>query len=164
MANKLLLIEDVEELGRSGDIVSVRPGYARNYLLPQGFAVPADKRALRMQARLKEERLKRAVEDKKESEELATRLAGVVLSVVVKVDQEGHMYGSVSALDVVHLLKNETGIELEKRSVQLKHAIKETGTYPLVLKLKEGITADVTLKVIPEGGELASAEKPAAQQ
>src|SRR5689334_17894347 len=99
MANKLLLMKDVEELGRSGDVVSVKPGYARNYLLPQGFAVLADKKALKMQARLQEERRKKAVEDKKEAEELAQAIDGVTLTTIVKVDHEGHMYGSVSAHD-----------------------------------------------------------------
>ena len=71
MANKLLLLGDVDSLGRSGEIVSVRPGYARNFLIPQGLAVVADARTLRMQAKLKEERLKRAESEKKESEEIA---------------------------------------------------------------------------------------------
>ena len=64
MATKLLLIEDVEEIGRSGDIVNVKPGFARNFLLPRGFGVVADKAALRMQARLKEEREKKAIVEK----------------------------------------------------------------------------------------------------
>lgn len=150
MAQKLLLIEDVEDVGRSGDIVNVKPGYARNFLLPQGVAVIADKRALLMQSRLKEERQKKAVHDKKESEELASRLNGLTVTKVVKVDHEGHMYGSVSSTDVVHLLQEEHGIAVEKRSVQLKHPVKEVGVSELTLKLKEGVTAAITLKVVPE--------------
>ena len=71
MGNQLLLLEDVDDLGRSGDVVSVKPGFARNFLLPQKKAVVADKNTLRMQARLKEEREKRAAVDKKDSEILA---------------------------------------------------------------------------------------------
>ena len=67
MANKLLLVKDVEHIGRSGEIVNVRPGFARNYLLPRGFAVVADKSALRMQVRLKEEREKQAIIDREEA-------------------------------------------------------------------------------------------------
>lgn len=150
MGNKLLLIEDVEALGRKGEIVTARPGYVRNFLLPQGLAVIADKNALRMQARLKDEREKQAVIDKKESEEIAARLQGLTLSTTVKVDHDGHMYGSVSALDIAHLLQNQAGISLEKRSVLLPHPIKEVGVQEIKIKLKEGIISMITLKVIPE--------------
>lgn len=158
MPVKLLLVEDVEDLGRSGDIVNVKPGYARNLLLPQGLGVLADKKALRMQAKLQEERKKKAIIDRQESEQLASKLDGTTLSTIVKVDHEGHMYGSVSALDVAHLLQEQTGIVVEKRAIQLKHAFKETGIYPINIKLKEGIAVSIKLKVIPENGELPSEE------
>lgn len=150
MANKLLLLEDVEALGRSGDVVNVRAGYARNFLLPQGLAIIADKNTLRKQERLREERLKRAAVDRKESEELAKKLEGQVIKTTVKVDHEGHMYGSVSALDIVHLIQNQLSMHLEKHFVQLKHAIKETGTKTINLKLKEGITTSITLEIASE--------------
>ena len=145
-------MKDVDDLGRSGDIVTVKPGFARNFLLPQGFAVLADKRALKMQARLQEERRVKAVEDKKESEELAAAIEGAVVETMVKVDHEGHMYGSVSAHDVAELLEKQISRHVEKKIVQsaLKHAIKETGVFPITAKLKEGITATFTLKVVPE--------------
>lgn len=161
MAAKLLLIEDVEDLGRSGDIVSVRPGFARNFLLPRGFAVVADKGALRMQARLQEEREKRSALDKAEAEHSAGQLTTVVLSTIVKVDHEGHMYGSVSAHDVVELLQSQANIALEKRSVVLKHPIKTLGVHKINVKLKEGVTASLTLKVMSEEGQFAE-EEPAA--
>lgn len=150
MATKLLLIEDVEDLGRAGDIVNVKPGYARNFLIPQQFAIVADKCALKRQARLQEERQKRAIEDRKESEELATKMEGLTLSTVVKVDHEGHMYGSVSQADILHLLNEQHGIALEKKNIPLKHPIKEVGVFDLNLKLKEGIQVKISLKVIPE--------------
>lgn len=150
MANKLLLIEDVEALGRSGDIVNVKPGYARNYLLPMGFAVVADKSALRMQARLQEERRLKAIHDRKESDEIAARVEGQSISTIVKVDHEGHMYGSVSTGDIVHLLGEQLAIQLERRAIQLKHAIKETGVHKIHVKLKEGVAASFTLNVNPD--------------
>lgn len=153
MANKLLLIEDVEDLGRSGDIVNVRPGYARNYLLPKGFALVADKSALRMQARLQEERRKQAIEDKQQAEEQKVAIDAVVIETIVKVDHEGKMYGSVSAGDIVHLLEQQANIQLEKRTIQLKHAIKEVGVHQINVKLKEGIQSVFTLKIIPEEGK-----------
>jgi len=146
MRNQLLLIEDVEDLGRSGDVVSVKPGYSRNFLLPQKKAVIADKFTLRMQAKLKEERSKRAESDRKASEELSSKIEGMVFSIEVKVDPDGHMYGSVSSTDIVRLFEKE-GIVIERRNVVLVHPIKTLGVHPIQLKLKEGIPAQITLKV-----------------
>lgn len=158
MAQKLLLLEDVDVLGRKGDLVSVKPGYARNFLVPQGLAIIADTRALRIQERLQEERRKKAAEDKKESEALAQKLTDVEVVAVVKVDHEGHMYGSVSAMDVVHLLLDQHKIQVEKRFVQLPHPIKAVGSHSIKLKLKEGIATAITLKVEAEEGSSEKAE------
>jgi large subunit ribosomal protein L9 len=146
MGNQLLLLEDVEDLGRSGEVVSVKPGFARNFLLPQKKAVVADKFTLRLQARLQEERNKRAEVDRKESEGIATRIEGMVLAMEVKVDPDGNMYGSVAAIDIVRLLEKE-GISLERRGVLLIHPIKELGVHKINLRLKEGIPASFTLQV-----------------
>lgn len=150
MATKLLLIKDVEDIGRSGDVVSVKPGFARNFLLPRGLGVVADKGALRMQARLKEEREKQAIVDRQEAEKTASAVEGIELMTIVKVDQEGHMYGSVSVHDIAELLKAQTSIDLEKRSIGLKHPIKATGVHKVSIKLKEGVTATVSVKVVSE--------------
>ncbi len=150
MAKKLLLLEDVDNLGRKGDLVNAKEGFAYNFLIPQGFALVATPAALKRQAKLQEERRKRAEVDRKESEELASRLNGETLTFLVKVDHEGHMYGSVSGLDVVHQIKMQTGIELEKRFVMIKHAIKETGVFDITLRLKEDIMAQIVVKVVPE--------------
>lgn len=158
MANKLLLLVDVEALGRSGDIVNVRPGYARNFLLPQGLAVIANKHALRMQERLQEERRKQAVIDKAEAETAAVAIKDLTLTTIVKVDHEGHMYGSVTALDVAGLLQEQAGITVEKRFIQLPHALKETGVHTIKVKLKEGVTSSFVLKVMSEA-ELAQEAK-----
>ena len=149
MGNQLLLIEDVDDLGRSGDLVSVKPGFARNFLLPQKKAVVADKYTLRLQARLKEERAQRAVVDKEESEALSAKINGMVLDIEVKVDPEGHMYGSVAALDIVRLFE-EQGISLEKRHVVLPQPIKELGSRSVALRLKEGVPASFTLNVVSD--------------
>jgi large subunit ribosomal protein L9 len=156
---QLLLIEDVEALGRSGEIVNVKPGFARNFLLPQGLAVVADKNTLRMQERLKAEREKRAIADKKEAEAVAVKIEGITLVKVVKVDHEGRMYGSVTVADIVSLIQDHAKIELDKKAVQLKHAIKTTGIHSLVVKLKEDVIANFILKVMSEEGYQASLEE-----
>ena len=149
MRNQLLLLNDVDELGRSGDVVSVKPGYARNYLIPQKIAVVADKFTLRMQAKLKEERAKRAEVDRKESEGLAKKIEGMSLEIRVKVDPDGHMYGSVTQMDIIRLLA-DLGIPLERRNVLLAHPIKSLGVQTIPLKLKEGVPTQFVLKVVSE--------------
>lgn len=149
MRQQLLLIEDVDDLGRSGEVVSVRPGFARNFLLPLKKGVIADARTLRLQSRLQDERAKRAEIDRKEAEELAARITGHTLRIEVKVDPDGHMYGSVSALDVARLLEDE-GIMLTRRNVLLPHPIKELGVHKIALRLKENVPAEITLKIEPE--------------
>ncbi len=146
MQNKLLLVEDVDNLGRSGDIVTVKPGYARNFLIPQKKAVPADKFALRMQARLVEERKQKAAEDLSVAQALVARMDSFVFSVEAKADQEGKLYGSVSASDVVGILEKE-GFSVEKNQVILPHPIKSVGVHVVHLKLKEGVTTSFSLTV-----------------
>ena len=146
---KVLLLEDVEDLGKSGEIVSVKAGFLRNYLFPKSMAVIADKHTLRMQEKLQKERALKAVEEKKESEELAKVLSTITLTTKVKVDPEGKMYGSVSALDISRLFQKE-GIEIERRHVILPQPIKMVGVYDIHLKLKEGVPALVTLEVVAE--------------
>ncbi len=156
MALHLLLIDDVEDLGRSGDVVRVKNGFARNYLLPQQLAVVADPNALKMQERLKDERSKKAIQDKADAEAVAKSFEGVTITTIVKVDQEGHMYGSVAVVDIIKLLEDEAKIHVEKRMVQLKHPIKEIGVHTIHLKLNEGVPASFTLKVMAEGATEAT--------
>jgi large subunit ribosomal protein L9 len=163
MRNQLLLLEDVEDLGRSGDVVSVKPGYSRNFLLPQKKAVVADKFTLRMQTKLKEERAKRAEMDRKDAEELSRKIEGMVFSIEVKVDPDGHMYGSVSALDIVRLFADEGIATIERRNVILSHPIKTLGVHSINLKLKEGVPVHITLKV-HSGGDLSKEENKQAPQ
>ena len=167
MGNQLLLIEDVDDLGRSGDVVSVKPGYARNFLLPQKKAVVADKFTLRLQARLKQERAKRAEIDKKDAEFLAEKITQKTLEITVKVDPEGHMYGSVTALDIVRLFQESEEISLEKRNVLLSHPIKSIGDHTVQLRLKEGVPASFTLRVksdIPLSVKTAKASSTGPEQ
>lgn len=164
MAYKLLLLDDVEALGRSGDIVNARPGYARNFLLPRGLAIIADRNALRKQASLKEERAQKAASDKQESEEHANRIKDLTVTTIVKVDHDGHMYGSVSTTDVVRLLEEQGSVVLEKRSIQLAHPIKEVGVHTIKVKLKEGVQTSFVLTIIPEESHFNALKAEEAKQ
>lgn len=150
MAAKLLLLEDVDSLGRSGEVVTVRPGYARNFLIPRKLAVTANKQALHLQERLQEKRKQQALVDLKEAQAIAERFADIVLLRVVKVDHEGRMYGSVTVAEISQLLLDNFGIEIEKKSIQLKHPIKATGLHLIEIKLKEGVVASLKLSVMSE--------------
>ncbi|AOQ16162.1 50S ribosomal protein L9, partial [Chlamydia trachomatis] len=101
MKPQLLLLEDVDGLGRSGDLVVAKPGYVRNYLLPKGKAVVASAGTLRLQAKLQEQRLLQAAADKEESLRLAEMLRSIVLDFQVRVDSENNMYGSVTVNDMI---------------------------------------------------------------
>jgi large subunit ribosomal protein L9 len=156
MATQYLLLEDVEGLGHSGEVVkNIKPGYVRNFLLPKKLVVIADKRTLRLQEKLKEQRQQKRLLDKQESDAVAARVEGLTLTKVVKVDHDGHMYGSVTVADIIHLLLDHVQVELDKKCIQLKHAIKTTGIHSISLKLKEGVTASFNLKVISEEGQKA---------
>lgn len=157
MKQQLLLLEDVESLGKKGEVVSARPGYVRNFLLPQRLAVVASSNTLRKQERLRQERAKQSVADRQEAETLAQQVETLSLEIRVKVDPEGHMYGSVSALDIAHLFQ-EKGLPVERRYIQVSRPIKETGEHKISLKLKEGIPASCKLRIIPEGVAMTGIE------
>jgi len=147
---QLLLLEDVDSLGRKGDVVSTKAGYAFNFLIPQGLALQASAHVLRRQKKLQEERLVLAQQEKKEADEMSSKLHGETFGFTVKVDHEGHMYGSVSTHDIADLIKMQTGVDVEKRFIVLKHAIKQTGVFDIQLRFKEGVAAQIHIKVMPE--------------
>jgi large subunit ribosomal protein L9 len=171
---EILLFEDIGAKGRKGDIVSVKSGFARNFLFPQGKAVRATKHAIRLQERLQEERKKQADLDKNESEKLAAQLTGKIYETEVKVDRDGHMYGSVAVLDVLRLINDEEGIEFDRRQISLAHPIKKLGTTEITLRLKEGVSSTIKVRVMGEGfvepkdvpsteEEVASEQEPEAE-
>lgn len=154
MRQQLLLLEDIDGLGRSGEIVTAKPGFIRNFLLPKKKAVIADKLTLKLQAKLQEERGKRAAVDRADAEKLAKALADLVLETEVKVDRDGKMYGSVTQLEIARLLQDK-GYEIDRKHVTLPQAVKRLGKHEIPLRLKEGVLATVVLVVKPEGGDLA---------
>ncbi|MCB1084659.1 MAG: 50S ribosomal protein L9 [Chlamydiia bacterium] len=158
---ELLLLEDVRNLGRKGELASAKPGFIRNYLLPQKKAVIADNRTIRMQEKLLEERAKQAVVDKKESEELAAKLKEKTFSTLVKNDSQGHLYGSVTVADIVKILEEQEGINIDRKHVIMPKPIKSLGVFEVELRLKEDIPATFKLKV--EGETKVEAPKTRAE-
>lgn len=144
--NQLLLIEDVDGLGRSGDVVTAKPGFIRNFLLPKKMAVVADNHTIKMREKLQEERSKRAVVDRNEAEAIAKKISEKLFEIEVKVDPDGHMYGSVTSTDLVELLEKE-GIVVEKKNFLMGLAIKTLGEHVVKMRLKEETLAELTLIV-----------------
>ena len=145
----VLLLEDVLNHGRKGDLTHVKPGFARNCLLPQGKAILASKSTIKLRERLQKERLEQAAEDRKESEALAKTLQGKMFETVVKVDPEGHMYGSVTAQDIAAILQKE-GHAIDKKHIALSHPIKQIGNHQVRLLLPEEVEGSVGLTVKPD--------------
>jgi len=149
MANKLLLLQDVEDLGRSGELVSVRPGYARNFLIPQKKAVIADNNTVRLQAKLQEERAKKSEEEKVEARKTCEEISGKEFTFHSKMDPDGHLFGSVTILDLVKLLQS-SGYKVEKRHILLASPLKVRGVYPLTVKFDDEIEATINVIIAPE--------------
>jgi large subunit ribosomal protein L9 len=144
---KLILRDDVPRLGDAGDVVSVKPGYARNYLLPRGLAIPAS------DARVKELEHHRHIIAEKRAAELsdlqgaAEKIGNTPLSVTVQAGDEGKLFGSVTAQHVADMLA-EKGFDVDRRKIVLHDPIKQVGSYEIEMKLRSDVTATIKLSVV----------------
>ena len=146
---KVLLRTDVEGLGRTGDLVEVARGYARNYLVPQGLAVEA---GLGMAAQVEAMQRKRALQaaaDKSDAEESAARLEGLVLQVTAKASEEGRLFGSVGVVEVVSALVDQFGLEVDRRQVS-GDPVKDLGTHSFTVQLHPEVDLQVSVEVQAE--------------
>ncbi len=142
---EILLIENIPNLGVRGDVVNVKDGYARNFLLPRKKALPVtagNKRQIELE---KERNLKLRAKEQAEAESIREKLEAISLSTAKKVGENGHLFGSVTNADVVELLKAK-GFEIEKQSISLPH-IKDLGTFVADIRLLAGVHAKVNLAV-----------------
>jgi len=151
---KLILRESVEHLGDEGEVVDVKPGYARNYLLPQGLAEAASEANIQ---RLEEERRQaeeRARRDYLEARRRASQLEGTILIFHARAGEEGRLFGSVTAADIAERAQERAGLdfELDRRSVRLEEPIKEIGAYRVPVHLHEDVDVDIQVRVEREEG------------
>jgi large subunit ribosomal protein L9 len=146
---QVLLREDLEKLGRRGEVVKVAPGYARNYLLPKGLAVrvtPANMKLIDQEQRAMQVRYDR---EKHTGEELARRLAQVSCTIVKKVGEQDTLYGSVTTHEIGQVLEKE-GIEIDRRRILLDEPIKALGVYTVPIKVHPEVTAELKVWVVRE--------------
>ena len=148
-AIQVILRDDVPSLGKIGDVVRVRPGYARNFLLPRGLAVEANPKNLRMLEHHKRVIGAKADREHKSAEATAKRLEGLKLVTRARAGEEGRLFGSVTNIDVERLLA-ERGFQVERRRIALAEPIKQLGTYPIVVQVGRAVRATVELTVEAE--------------
>lgn len=143
---EVLLMDTVKKLGRSGEVVKVAPGYARNYLFTQGLAEPVTEAARRRLKKLEAERAARAAEEKKAALETARRLQDLVITVSVHTVDGKRLYGSVGATDILAAIEANRGIALQRSQIDLADSLREIGEYEAKIDLGQGV--EVKFKVI----------------
>lgn len=143
---KLILKDDVANLGHAGDLVSVKPGYARNYLLPQGKAIPATESRMRELEHHRRIIAENVEKERRTLEAERSRLDGVVLEITANVGEEGKLFGSVTSAQVAELLA-EKGFTVDRRKIALEEPIKEVGDHAVPIRLHRELVAHVQVKV-----------------
>jgi large subunit ribosomal protein L9 len=146
---KLILREDVENLGKGGELVDVKPGYGRNYLLPRGLAVAANPKNVRELEHQKQIAEAKAAKTKASAEAVAKRLAETPITLKRKVGEQEKLYGSVTALDVVEALAAR-GLQLDRRTIDLAEPIKTLGDFEVPVKLHREVVGKAKVKVEAE--------------
>jgi large subunit ribosomal protein L9 len=144
---KVILRSDVSDVGKKGDIVDVADGYARNYLVPKGFALKATAGNIEQAASMRRSRDIRDAKDRGAAEEVASKLVPKVITVKAKAGAEGRLFGSVTSADVVTAVQEQTGIELDRRKLHLDEPIKSVGTHQVPARLHADVEFVITVEV-----------------
>jgi len=148
---KVILQKPVEKLGDPGDVVEVTAGYARNYLVPHGLAVRAEKGALKHAENLKRAHVSRQSKEKVEFEALASTLIASKVSIAARAGEEGKLFGSVTAADVAEAIAAQTGIAVDRKDVHLDEPIRSLGTHDVRVHLFPEVEPVLTIEVTAEG-------------
>ena len=147
---KIILTQDMEKLGLKNDILTVKTGYARNYLIPKGYALQATGSAVKIHNENLKQRAHKEEKIRKEAEKLAAKLAALKLVIGAKVSSAGKIFGSVNTIQLAEAL-NEKGFEIDRKNIILgEETIKEVGNYKAVVKLHRDVRVDIDFEVIAE--------------
>ncbi len=146
---KIILRQTIERLGEAGQVVTVKDGYARNYLIPKNLAYPATPSYIKMLEEERRQKQNRLVKEKRMAEELAEKLKKVSVTIPVRVGEEDRMFGSVTTQDVAAALEAQ-GFEIDRRKILLEEPIKELGIYPVSIKLHPEVEASIKVWVVKE--------------
>jgi large subunit ribosomal protein L9 len=157
-STEVILTDNVPGLGAEADVVKVRRGYARNYLLPQGKAYEVTPAALRQLETLKKKRAEREARELNEAEELSRKIGKAHLIFTLATGESGKAFGSITAQDIVNRMKNEMGIEIDRHKIALERPIKDTGEHEVAIKLHHDVTAQFRFDVKSAEARKAEAE------
>jgi large subunit ribosomal protein L9 len=146
---EVILREDIKSLGRAGEMVRVKPGYARNYLLPQGLAYEATEGNRKRIAAETRVRAARNQAERTEAEQLAGTLGGLELRLTGKAGEEGKLFGSITSQDIADALARQ-GYAIERRRIELEHPIKSTGSHTVSVRLHPEVHAELRVSVVAE--------------
>lgn len=156
---KIVLLKDVANLGTAGEVKEVADGYARNFLMPKGFASLATTGLIKQAKERTEAQRKRDLKARTDAEAMSQRINGQTVRFVVKVGELDRLYGSITNVDVAEKLSAQIGTEVDRRRVELGDPIKRAGVYSVVVSLGQGLEPRINVVVEGEGG---SAAEPAA--
>ena len=146
---ELILVEDVAGLGYKNDIVSVKKGYGRNYLIPQGKAVIASESARKVLAENLKQRAHKLAKIKADAEELAAKLAPVALTIASKVSATGTIFGAVNSIQIAEALA-KLGFDIDRKTIVVKETVKEVGSYTATVKLHKEVSVEIPFEVVAE--------------
>jgi large subunit ribosomal protein L9 len=147
---KIVLRNDVSGMGRKGDVLDVADGYARNYLLPKGFALVATPGVEAQAEAMRKARQARNAAERAEAAEIAKVLGNTTVRVTAKAGREGKLFGSVSASDIAAAIAAQTGTEVDRRSIDITDAIKTTGSHSVVARLHSEVEVAVIVEVVAQ--------------
>lgn len=147
---RVLLRDDVENLGRKGDLVDVADGYARNFLVPRGAAIPASPGAVRQAEAMRRSREARDARERAAAEDLAAKLSTRPLRVGARAGEEGRLFGSVTNMDVAAAVREQVGVELDRRAIELGEPIKELGSAEVRVSLHPDVDVTLVVEVVAE--------------
>lgn len=145
---KVVLREDVENVGRKGDLLDVADGYARNYLVPRGLALKATKGVVQQAEAMRRNREARELKDRGAAEEVAARLAAARIEVKARAGEGGRLFGSITASDLADAVQAQTGVELDRRKIELAEPLKELGAAEVPVRLHPDVAATLQVEVV----------------
>ena len=146
---KIILQREVEKLGVPGDVVNVADGYARNFLVPRGLAIPASKGAVRHAESLRRAHEDRVAKGRAEAEALAERISGSPIKVTAKAGEGGRLFGSVTAADLADELERQTGETIDRRMIHLEEPIRSVGVHEVRIHLHPEVNAPISVEIEP---------------
>ena len=145
---KVILTQDIKSVGKKDDIINANDGYARNYLLPRKLAVEANSENMaKLKGRQDSANYKKE-QEKEKANELKEKISKITLKVTVKAGENGKIFGSITSKEIATELKNQYNIEIDKKKILLKEAIKETGIFNIDVKLYEGIIGKIKVNIV----------------